>query len=88
MKLKAEKAKENMDKNEAEKISDDKVLDLLFKQVEKPKNYFKMKVINVFGYNYRINIWSNTEEEGLTKCKISHSYFVRVVDDILTIYHQ
>lgn len=88
MKLKAEKAKENMDKNEAEKISDDKVIDLLFKQVEKPKNYFKLKVINVFGYNYRINIWSNTEEEGLTKCKISSSYFVRVVDDILTIYHQ
>ena len=88
MKLKAEKVKENMDKNEAEKISDDQVLDLLFKQVEKPKNYFKLKVINVFGYNYRINIWSNIEEDGLTKCKISHSYFVRVVDDILTIYHQ
>ena len=88
MKLKVEKEKEDMEKNEtvATKISDEQILDFLFKQVEKPKNYFKIKVVNVFGTRYRINVWSKIEEEELTKCKITHSYFIRVIDDILTVY--
>lgn len=86
MKLKVGKEKEKMEKEEpVSKISDDQVLNLLFKQIEKPKNYFKIKVINVFGSNYRINFWSSFDEDGLTKTKIGYSYFVRVVDEVLTV---
>lgn len=76
---KVEKSVEN------QQISEEAVLDLLFNQVEKPKNYVKIKVTNVFGDNFRINIWSNIEEDGLTKCKITHSYFAKVIDNVLTI---
>jgi hypothetical protein len=48
---------------------------LLFKQVEKPKDLLMTKVINLFQNRYRINIYTETEEEGLMKRKISASYF-------------
>lgn len=48
---------------------------LLFKQVEKPKHHLMTKVINVFGNRYRINIYTQIEEEGLLKKKIAASYF-------------
>jgi len=48
---------------------------LLFKQVEKPKNLLMTKVINLFQNRYRINLYTQTEEEGLIKKKIAASYF-------------
>jgi hypothetical protein len=67
------------------KISEQHVLDLLFKQVEKPKKYFKIKVVNVYDNSFRINIWGEFEKDNLLKRKIIYSYFVKVVDESLNI---
>ena len=48
---------------------------LLFKQVSKPKHHLMTKIINVWGNRYRINIYIQIEEDGLTKKRISNSYF-------------
>lgn len=48
---------------------------LLFKQVEKPKNFLMLKIINVFENRYRINIYIEIEENNLIKRKIKQSYF-------------
>lgn len=48
---------------------------LLFKQVDKPKHLMMVKINNVFGNRYRINLYTQTEEEGLIKKKIAASYF-------------
>lgn len=48
---------------------------LLFKQVEKPKHHLMTKIINVFENRYRINVYIEIEEEGLTKKRIHSSYF-------------
>lgn len=66
-------------------ITEEHILSMLFEQVEKPKNYFKIKAINVYDNAYRINIYSEVLENNLTKRKISHSYFVKAVDGSLNI---
>lgn len=48
---------------------------LLFKQVEKPKNFLMTKIINVYDNRYRINVYAEFEEDNLTKKRISASYF-------------
>ncbi len=48
---------------------------LLFKQVEKPKHFLMLKITNVFQNRYRINIYTETEEDNLMKKKIAASYF-------------
>jgi hypothetical protein len=48
---------------------------LLFKQVEKPKHYLMTRVLSLFENRYRVNIYVQTEEEGLLKKRISSSYF-------------
>jgi len=48
---------------------------LLFKQVEKPKNHLMTRIINVFENRYRINVYIEIEEDGLTKKRIHSSYF-------------
>ena len=48
---------------------------LLFKQVQKPKHHFMTKIINVYDDRYRINVYVQIEEDGLTKRKIAQSYF-------------
>ena len=48
---------------------------LLFKQVEKPKNHLITKIVNLWENRYRINIWTETYEDNLTKIKIDSSYF-------------
>lgn len=48
---------------------------LLFKQVEKPKDHFMTKIINVFSNRYRINIYVEIHEDNLIKRKIHSSYF-------------
>jgi hypothetical protein len=48
---------------------------LLFKQVEKPKNYLMTKIINVWENRYRINVYIEFEEELLIKKRIHSSYF-------------
>jgi len=58
---------------------------LLFKQVSKPKNYFMIKIINLWENRYRINIYIEIEENNLTKRKISSSYFCHYSPGNLTI---
>ena len=48
---------------------------LLFKRVEKPKHYLMTRVLSLFENRYRVNIYVQTEEEGLLKKRISSSYF-------------
>jgi hypothetical protein len=48
---------------------------LLFKQVERPKNYLMTKIINVYDNRYRINVYTETEEDNLLKKRIVSSYF-------------
>jgi hypothetical protein len=66
-------------------ISEMELETLLFKQVTKPKNHLMTKVINVFHDYYRINVYTQIEEEGLLKRKISQSYMTTFRNDILTI---
>jgi hypothetical protein len=66
-------------------ISDYEIESLLFKQVSKPKNHLMTKVINVFHDYYRINVYTQIEEDGLLKRKISQSYMTTFRKDILTI---
>jgi hypothetical protein len=66
-------------------ISDYEIESLLFKQVTKPKNHLMTKVINVFHDYYRINVYTQIEEEGLLKRKISQSYMTTFRNDVLTI---
>jgi hypothetical protein len=58
---------------------------LLFKQVEKPKNYLMTKIINVYDNRYRINVYIEFEEGNLTKRKIFASYFCHYSSGELTI---
>ena len=60
-------------------MSEDEIKDMLFKQVEKPKGLVSVRAVNVFDNRYRINLWVQREEDGLTKTKIGASYFA-VID--------
>jgi hypothetical protein len=48
---------------------------LLFKQVEKPKNFLMTKIINVFNNRYRVNVYIEIYEDNLVKKRIQSSYF-------------
>jgi hypothetical protein len=56
-------------------MNDLEIESLLFKQVEKPKHLLMVKITNVFNNRYRINLYTQIEEEGLIKKKIAASYF-------------
>ena len=58
---------------------------LLFKQVEKPKHHLMTKIINVWENRYRINVYTEIEENNLIKRKIDSSYFCRYEPGKLTI---
>ena len=66
-------------------ISDYEIEGLLFKQVEKPKHHLMTKIINVFHDYYRINVYTQIEEEGLLKRKITQSYMTTFRNNELTI---
>jgi hypothetical protein len=66
-------------------MNDFEIERLLFKQVDKPKHYLMTKIINVFHDYYRINVYTQTEEEGLLKKKISQSYMTTFRNNILNI---
>ncbi len=63
----------------------ERVKELLFKQVERPKGLVSVKAVNVFENRYRINLWVQREEDGLTKTKIGASYFAVLDGDELHI---
>lgn len=62
-----------------------KIEQLLFKQVEKPEKMFSVKIINVYDNKYRINLWAKVEEDDVEKNKIVNSYFASFKDDELVI---
>jgi hypothetical protein len=66
-------------------MNEEDIKTMLFKQVERPKGLTAVKVINVFEDRYRINLWVQREEDGLTKSKIGASYFAIVDGDGLRI---
>lgn len=71
-------AEKNTDKSE--KIADNVQIErLLFKQVKKPKGLHEVRISNVFDNRYRINVWTATEEDNLTKMKIHSSYFAHLL---------
>lgn len=76
---------EKNDLTEERKYTEDKVLEMLFEKVEKPKNYFRIRAINVYDNAYRVNIWCEYEENNLTKRKIGYSYFVKIYGNELVI---
>jgi hypothetical protein len=59
---------------------------LLFKQVEKPKNHLMTRIINVFENRYRINVYIEIYEDGLTKKRIHSSYFCHYYPGKLIIF--
>jgi hypothetical protein len=63
----------------------EKIQSLLFQQVERPKNIQSIKIVNVFYDNYRINVWTTVEEDGLTKNKIHASYMTKYKNGALEI---
>jgi hypothetical protein len=54
-----------------------KIENLLFQQVDKPKNFCHLKVINLWLNRYRVNIYTEDfdELENLNKKRITQSYF-------------
>lgn len=48
---------------------------LILEQVERPKGLWGVRVSNVFDNRYRINMWVEIDEDGVTKRKIGASYF-------------
>jgi hypothetical protein len=58
---------------------------LLFKQVEKPKNFLMTKTINVYENRYRVNVYIEFEENNLIKKRIYSSYFCHYSPGSLTI---
>lgn len=70
-------------------MNDLEIESLLFKQVEKPKHHLMTKIINVWENRYRINVYTEIEEDNLIKRKIHSSYFchyspgnLKIVDGI------
>jgi hypothetical protein len=58
---------------------------LLFKQINKPKHYLMTSIINVWENRYRINVYTEFEEDNLIKRKIEASYFCHYEPGKLTI---
>jgi len=57
------------------------ICDLLFEQVSKPNDFLMCKAINLYSNRYRVNIYSQTEEDGLLKKRISQSYFTTLSEN-------
>lgn len=64
---------------------DHEIESLLFKQVEKPKHHLMTKIIKLWDNRYRINVYTEIEEDNLMKRKIHSSYFCHYNPGKLTI---
>lgn len=58
------------------KITD--ICSALFDIVDKPKNYYSCRAINVFDNKYRINVYVREEVDGLVRQTIGNSYFASI----------
>jgi len=61
------------------------VCELLFKQIEKPKNLEMCRAINVYDNRYRINVYtrSHCPVYDIDKVRITQSYFAKLEDNEL-----
>ena len=58
---------------------------LLFNQVEKPKYHLMTKVNKLWDNRYRINVYTEIDQDNLIKRKIHSSYFCYYTSGKLTI---
>lgn len=58
------------------------VCDLLFSQIEKPKNFETCRAINVYDNKYRVNIYTKKYDEiyDVEQVRITQSYFCKLSD--------
>lgn len=58
------------------------VCDLLFKQIDKPKNFEMCRAINVYDNKYRINIYTKKYDAiyDIDRVRITESYFCKLQD--------
>lgn len=63
------------------------ICDLLWEQVEKPKNLETCRAINVYDNKYRINVYTRSHDElyDIDRIRITQSYFVKLDGDQLII---
>ena len=63
------------------------ICDLLWDQVEKPKNLETCRAINVYDNKYRINVYTRFYDKlnDQERVRITQSYFCKIVDDELQI---
>ncbi len=56
-------------------MNDIEIESLFFKQIEKPKHFLMIRIMNIFENRYRINVYTEIEEDTMMKKRISSSYF-------------
>lgn len=63
------------------------VCDLLWRQIDRPKNLVNCKAINVYSNKYRINVYTKHYDKKyeIDKIRITQSYFAVMHGDKLTI---
>ena len=63
------------------------ICDLLWKQVERPKNLETCKAINVYDNKYRINVYTRSHDEiyDVDRIRITQSYFAKLEGEELVI---
>ncbi len=63
------------------------VCNLLWKQIERPKNIIECRAINVYDNKYRINIYTKHHDPlyDIDKVRITQSYFARLDGEELVI---
>lgn len=63
------------------------ICDLLWKQIERPKNLETCKAINVYDNKYRINVYTRSHDEiyDIDKIRITQSYFAKLEGEELVI---
>jgi hypothetical protein len=66
-------------------MNDIEIESLFFKQIKKPKHFLMIRIINIFENRYRINVYTEIEEDTLIKRRISSSHFCHYTTGKLTI---
>lgn len=63
------------------------ICDLLWKQVERPKNLEACRAINVYDNKYRINVYTRSHDEiyDVDRIRITQSYFAKLEGEELVI---
>lgn len=69
------------------KVLEFDICDLLFKEIDKPKNLVHCKAVNVYDNKYRINLYTKRHDPlyDLDRIRITESYFCRLKEGKLEI---